>query len=171
MLETIPRHNHATHTSGSSSGRSIAARIRRERARSPHQVRHHGRFRCSDLSFKAGNYPTVLDDGEIDLHESTSATQSSAIFFPIQMSQPIPTEATALLRDDIAQIAREIWTESGKPDGRDLAIWLEAERRLNSAQNAVAAIILPAPPPTSALLPPLTTARVLPPARRVRPRA
>jgi hypothetical protein len=35
--------------------------------------------------------------------------------------------------DEIAQCARELWTESGQPEGRDDAIWLEAETRLLSA--------------------------------------
>ena len=30
----------------------------------------------------------------------------------------------------IAHLAREIWQHSGKPDGRDTDIWLEAERQL-----------------------------------------
>ena len=43
--------------------------------------------------------------------------------------------------DDIAQCARELWAESGRPSGHDAAIWLEAERRLISARRP------PAPPP------------------------
>jgi len=38
--------------------------------------------------------------------------------------------------DEIAQCARELWTESGRPDGRDEAIWFEAERRLISERRA-----------------------------------
>lgn len=38
--------------------------------------------------------------------------------------------------DEIAQCAREIWTESGQPQGRDDVIWLEAERRLIAARRA-----------------------------------
>lgn len=41
--------------------------------------------------------------------------------------------------DDIAQCARELWTESGRPSNRDEAIWLEAERRLVAARRAPAA--------------------------------
>lgn len=37
---------------------------------------------------------------------------------------------------EIEQCARELWTNSGRPAGRDDAIWLEAERRLISAQRA-----------------------------------
>lgn len=47
--------------------------------------------------------------------------------------------------DDIAQCARELWIESGRPSNRDEAIWLEAERRLVAARRAPAVIasILP----------------------------
>jgi hypothetical protein len=38
--------------------------------------------------------------------------------------------------DEIAQCARELWTESGQPEGRDEAIWFEAERRLISERRA-----------------------------------
>jgi hypothetical protein len=43
--------------------------------------------------------------------------------------------ASAPTHDEIAQCARALWTESGRPEGRDGAIWLEAEaeRRLISA--------------------------------------
>ena len=37
--------------------------------------------------------------------------------------------------DEIAQCAREIWSESGQPEGRDDVIWLEAERRLIAARR------------------------------------
>jgi Protein of unknown function (DUF2934) len=50
------------------------------------------------------------------------------------------TAATAtdfsLSHDEIAQCARELWTESGQPEGRDQAIWFEAERRLVSERRA-----------------------------------
>jgi hypothetical protein len=37
--------------------------------------------------------------------------------------------------DEIAQCARQLWTESGQPEGRDEAIWYEAERRLISERR------------------------------------
>jgi hypothetical protein len=43
--------------------------------------------------------------------------------------------------DDIAQCARELWVESGKPTDRDDAIWFEAERRLISVRRAPAAVV------------------------------
>ena len=48
--------------------------------------------------------------------------------------------------DEIAQCASELWNESGRPEGRDDAIWLEAERRLISHQRMpeVTAMILQA---------------------------
>jgi hypothetical protein len=43
--------------------------------------------------------------------------------------------ASAPTHDEIAQCACALWTESGRPEGRDDAIWLEAERRLTSARR------------------------------------
>jgi len=36
------------------------------------------------------------------------------------------------LHDEIAQCARDLWVEQGRPADRDLEIWLEAEQRLLS---------------------------------------
>jgi len=33
--------------------------------------------------------------------------------------------------ESVSRRAREIWLQLGSPDGRDLAIWLQAERELN----------------------------------------
>ena len=44
----------------------------------------------------------------------------------------------APLHDDIAQCARELWVEYGRPNDRDLEIWLEAEQRLFSASPLAA---------------------------------
>lgn len=33
--------------------------------------------------------------------------------------------------DSISRRAKELWLQSGEPDGQDLAIWLQAERELN----------------------------------------
>ncbi|MEO6568492.1 MAG: DUF2934 domain-containing protein [Opitutaceae bacterium] len=47
--------------------------------------------------------------------------------------------ASAPTHNDISQCARELWTQWGQPTGRDEAIWLEAESRLNDAcRNAAA---------------------------------
>jgi len=42
----------------------------------------------------------------------------------------------APLHDDIAQCARDLWVQYGRPADRDLAIWLEAEQRLRAATEA-----------------------------------
>lgn len=42
----------------------------------------------------------------------------------------------ALLHDDIAQCARDLWVQYGRPADCDVAIWLEAEQRLLSATQA-----------------------------------
>jgi hypothetical protein len=48
-----------------------------------------------------------------------------------------PTSRPAPFHDDIAQCARDLWVQCGRPAGRDLAIWLEAEQRLRAATEAV----------------------------------
>ncbi len=56
-------------------------------------------------------------------------------------STPAPAKIEAIhlpTHDEIAQCARELWTESGKPTDRDDAIWFEAERRLVEARRTPA---------------------------------
>ena len=59
------------------------------------------------------------------MQESFTSVTSPAI------TQPAP------LHDDIAQCARDLWVQCGRPADRDLAIWLEAEQRLRAATEAV----------------------------------
>lgn len=40
--------------------------------------------------------------------------------------------------DDVARCARELWQNYGQPSGRDLEIWLEAERKLATQASAPA---------------------------------
>jgi hypothetical protein len=47
------------------------------------------------------------------------------------------------LHDEIAQCARELWSQSGRPQGHDEAIWLEAERRLIAARRDLASVVPP----------------------------
>jgi Protein of unknown function (DUF2934) len=54
-------------------------------------------------------------------------------FHPVS---PTITPDLAPSHSEIEQFARELWANSGKPKGRDDEIWLEAERRLISAQRA-----------------------------------
>lgn len=62
---------------------------------------------------------------------------------------PVPTRALPL-HDNIAARARELWEGYGRPAGRDVEIWLEAERQLlgtdakvnNGPQGAVDATAL-----------------------------
>jgi hypothetical protein len=53
-------------------------------------------------------------------------------------------------QSEIAQCARELWTKSGQPEGRDEAIWFEAERRLISERQS---------PLKSAVVPQTTAAK------------
>jgi LmbE family N-acetylglucosaminyl deacetylase len=58
----------------------------------------------------------------------------------IHMNSSLVTATTATdsnpSHNEIAQCARELWTESGQPEGRDEAIWFEAERRLIAERQA-----------------------------------
>ena len=62
---------------------------------------------------------------------------SPSPFFPMKSFPAPDTIATDLApsHDEIAQCARELWTRSERPEGRDDVIWLEAERRLISARR------------------------------------
>jgi len=51
----------------------------------------------------------------------------TSVTSPPTTKQPVP------LHDDIAQCAWDLWVKYGRPAGRDLAIWLEAEQRLRTA--------------------------------------
>jgi hypothetical protein len=55
---------------------------------------------------------------------------NSFLFSGASTPDPAPNHA------EIAQCARELWTIFGCPRGQDDEIWLEAERRLISAQRA-----------------------------------
>ncbi len=84
---------------------------------------------------------------------------------PMNSSQVTAAAATDpnLTHDEIAQCARELWTESGQPEGRDEAIWFEAERRLVSELRAARA---PAAVPQPAACPPSDTPIQSPRSRR-----
>lgn len=41
-------------------------------------------------------------------------------------------------REEIALCAHQIWEEAGRPDGRDLEHWLQAEARLQKTRPAPA---------------------------------
>lgn len=50
-----------------------------------------------------------------------------------------PTSTSRPGHDEIAECARVLWLESGRPTDRDDAIWLEAESRLITARQERAA--------------------------------
>lgn len=66
-------------------------------------------------------------------------------YVPMNLSPSSGPTATAAApsHDEIAVRARELWIEFGQPEGRNDAIWLEAEHRLSSA--------LPVPDMTAAI--------------------
>jgi hypothetical protein len=58
-------------------------------------------------------------------------------YFPMKSrkSSPGPTApgtAAPIPTEKIAERARRIWEEQGRPEGRDLEHWLEAERQLRA---------------------------------------
>ena len=57
---------------------------------------------------------------------------------------------TAPTHHEIAECARELWTQAGRPEGRDAPIWLEAENRLRDARRVPAATDVTSTPPVSA---------------------
>ncbi len=48
------------------------------------------------------------------------------------MTSPIPTPPA---HDEIVRQAQELWQDRGCPEGRDLEIWLEAERQLSGGRQ------------------------------------
>lgn len=47
------------------------------------------------------------------------------------------TMADELTREDIARLAYRLWELAGKPEGMDLEIWTEAERRYTTWRRQV----------------------------------
>jgi len=51
---------------------------------------------------------------------------------------PVPTDTRALaLHDAISAQARKLWERYGRPEGRDVAIWLEAQSQVLGVDPAV----------------------------------
>lgn len=58
-------------------------------------------------------------------------------FFMQESHTPVSTSSdscSALLHEEIAQCAHDLWIKYGRPTDRDLAIWLEAEQHLHSTE-------------------------------------
>ena len=49
---------------------------------------------------------------------------------------PSPNSTISPRHEEIAECARQHWTEAGQPQGRDEEFWLEAERRLRRVHEA-----------------------------------
>lgn len=59
---------------------------------------------------------------------------------PPTTQHPFPsadTDSSVCDHEHIARRAEEIWRELGKPSGRDLEIWLEAEAELRATRDHV----------------------------------
>jgi hypothetical protein len=55
---------------------------------------------------------------------------------PEHTDSTAPTDTLQTLsHEDITQCARELWAQQGCPEGRDEAIWLEAESRLLASRR------------------------------------
>ncbi len=72
---------------------------------------------------------------------------------------------TPVSREQIAQMAYNVWEKAGRPQGRDWEFWFEAERQLlESVKKAVAP---PTPSPLQAPVSPRET--TVPPVARMEP--
>lgn len=81
-----------------------------------------------------------------DRYSSQSTPRNNAkIVAPTRDSQGTPSESsgspdlrTRPLHEEISRAAEELWRRYGCPSGRDEEIWLEAERQLLGADEAIA---------------------------------
>lgn len=53
---------------------------------------------------------------------------------------------TRPLQDDISSRARELWEGYGRPEGRDLEIWLEAEQQIVNPAPSISGAKVPGMP-------------------------
>jgi hypothetical protein len=60
---------------------------------------------------------------------ASPAAATPAPFIKRTLGRRAPTQ------DEIAALAKTHWEKAGRPEGRDIAIWLEAERKLRSASD------------------------------------
>jgi hypothetical protein len=60
--------------------------------------------------------------------------KNSSIATPFSASST-PTPFSGPTHDQIAPRARQLWENAGRPEGRDLEYWLEAERQLRAASG------------------------------------
>ena len=49
---------------------------------------------------------------------------------PVASKPPAPKPPAPPTHEQIARAAHDLWVEKGRPAGRDIEIWCEAERRL-----------------------------------------
>lgn len=107
--------------------------------------RGHDRGQCGSFARSFASWKVKPSAALIAFIAAPTATQSPIIKSMHLSSSTTHATASVPKHDDIAQCARELWIESGRPANRDEAIWLEAERRLVAARRAPAVIatILP----------------------------
>lgn len=76
----------------------------------------------------------VAGGGHSPVASSGSSTATIAAPAPkpvvTQVTPPVPQPAKQVSRDAIAKRAFEIWVAKGKPSGKDLENWNQAEREL-----------------------------------------
>lgn len=69
------------------------------------------------------------------------------------MNNPSIAESNKLDQQAIGQLAFQLWDKAGRPSGKDLDFWLEAEKQLRAAAQPVPVIPvkLPSPPTKEAV--------------------
>lgn len=64
-------------------------------------------------------------------------------------------------RDEIAQVAKQIWEREGRQSGRDLRYWLRAERELRAGRNRTNRAMAEPPAAGRTAREPASTSRVI----------
>jgi hypothetical protein len=75
-----------------------------------------------------------------------------------------------LTHDEIARRAYQLWEQRGRPQGRDLELWLEAERQIVPASKPVREQVPASAQPANQVRSGATQTSI-PPARQIKPAA
>jgi len=104
-------------------------------------------FRENGPANGAGSYlvpdaPLTARSPFFHLHDKPDHPKASFSQMKHHHGHPEHTDSTAptdtlqtLPHEDITKCARELWAQQGCPEGRDEAIWLEAESRLLASRR------------------------------------
>jgi len=82
--------------------------------------------------------PSILPDGGGEPATQPGESSGAIATVSIHIMQTPRHQNTSTQHDEIASIAAGLWEQAGRPAGRDLEFWLNAERRVLAAQQAKA---------------------------------